>query len=47
MFAQDPEVLKPPLPLFALARFLSPPKLRSIWLELTVSPSISILAKFR
>ena len=39
-----------PPPLFALARFrASPhsPKVLSFWLELPVSPSISILVKFR
>ena len=40
----------PPSPLFALVRFRAPtPPLSSsyIWLELTLSPSISVLAKFR
>ena len=40
----------PSTPLFSLVRFRAPPsnrKVRSSWLELTLSPSISILAKFR
>ena len=39
----------PPPPLFALFRFRAPPppKVHSFWLELTLSPSISILEKFR
>ena len=38
-----------PSPLFALVCFRAPPppKVRSFWLELTLSPSISILVKFR
>ena len=49
MFAQDSRVLTPS-PLFALVRFRKPtPPLSSsyIWLELTLSPSISVLVKFR
>ena len=50
MFAQDSRVLTAPprLPLFALVCFRAPPppKVRSFWLELTLSPSISILVKF-
>ena len=40
----------PSTPLFSLVRFRAPSsncKVRSSWLELTLSPSISILAKFR
>ena len=40
----------PSAPLFSLVRFRAPSsncKVRSSWLELTLSPSISILAKFR
>ena len=42
-----------PLPLFALVGFQTPssppttPKVRSFWLKLPFSPSISILVKFR
>ena len=55
MFAQDSWVLTFLPSLFALVRFrawplpLSPPpptKVRSFWLELTFSPSISILVRF-
>ena len=43
----------PPPPLFVLVLFRAPhrllpfPKVRSFWLELTLSPSVSILVKFR
>ena len=50
MFAQDFCVLTLPLALFALVRFLAPHrplKVRSFWLELTLSPLISILVKLR
>ena len=48
-----PEPLPPPQsplsPLFALVRFRVPPphKVLSLWLELTLFPSLSILVKFR
>ena len=51
-FAQDSRVLTPALPP-CLSLFVfdtpppSPPKVRSFWLELTLSPSIHILVKFR
>ena len=49
MFAQDYRVLTLP-PLIALVRFRkppppSPPKVCSFWLELPLSPSISIFVK--
>ena len=42
-------LLSPPPPLFVFDRFrdLLPPKVRLFWLELTLSPSISMLVKFR
>ena len=54
-FTLDSRILTPPFPpphLFALVRFRAPPpspppKVRSVWLELTLCPSISILVKFR
>ena len=55
-FAQDSTVLSPPPPLFVLVCFWAPPpprppsppsKVRSFWLELTLSLSVSVLAKFR
>ena len=47
-----PSFDSPSTPLFSLVRFRAPlppsiRKVRSSWLELTLSPSISILAKFR
>ena len=51
MFAQDYRVLTPLPPLIALVRFRKPPppsppsKVCSFWLELPLSPSISIFVK--
>ena len=47
-----PSFDSPSTPLFSLVRFRAPlppsnRKVRSSWLELTLSPSISLLAKFR
>ena len=57
VFAEDSRVLtrtspppqSPLSPLFALVRFRVPPphKVLSLWLELTLSPLVSILVKFR
>ena len=50
-FAQNSRVLTLPPPLFVFEHLppppTPPPKLRSFYLELTLSPSISILVKFR
>ena len=40
-------LLSPPPPLFVFDRFRDPPQGISFWLELTLSPSISMLVKFR
>ena len=50
MFAQDFQVLTPPppSPLLALVCFQAPPlKEHLFWVELFLSPSISIFVKFR
>ena len=53
-FVQDSRVLTRPSPLVRPCLFSNPlpprphhPKVRSFWLELTLSPSISIIVKFR
>ena len=51
-FAQGFRFLTLSPPLFAFVRFQKPlpppsPKVRSFWLELTLSPSVSVLVKFR
>ena len=40
-------LLPPCLSLFVFEHLLTSPEVRSFWLELTLSPSISLLVKFR